>query len=517
MRLRSLPPALDSTLDSALDSVLVAVVAAVVYAVHGFEGTLVRDLGVFTYGGQRVADGVLPYVGIFNTVGPLADAVPGAAIRVGELIGVGPVSAERHLFWVLSVGCCVLVAALGRRVGGSRVVGLLAAALFLTFEDFTHLATNGPREKTVMVLFLLAAMLLLERRRWTAAGACTALATLTWQPALLVAVTAAVTTLLRTPRGEVGRLRAVAGYVLGGAVPTALVVAVYAVQGELHRGLLGFLLVNARYTRQTSVYSAPHFVADVLWEGYGWSLVLVLAGLVAAVGAAVVALIRGPRDARVTLGAAALVGVVWTTTAVNGAPDLFVVLPFAAVGAALALHALLAALAALARRPGWAAPVLAGLTAGVVVLAGVQSAATRQVGLRAQERDVDAVLAAVPDADLMAIDAPQVLALAGRVSPTPFQIFDVGIDGYLEATWPGGLQGFAAWIAARRPTLIVRALDDHQTWPDAMLARHYVLAGCGPQWRWYVSRAAGPAVLDAVREANRQARWGTRRAGAPVG
>ena len=144
-----------------VDAVVVGVVAAIVGALHGFDGRLIPDVGVFTYGGERFSHGVLPYLGVFNTVGPLADAVPGAAIALGRHLGVAPISAERHAFWLLSVACCVLVAAFGRQVSGRRSVGLLAAAILMTFDDFTHLATDGPREKTVMVLFLLAALLLM--------------------------------------------------------------------------------------------------------------------------------------------------------------------------------------------------------------------------------------------------------------------------------------------------------------------------------------------------------------------
>lgn len=501
------PPSRPSSRAVVLDAVLVAVASSVVYLLHGFDGTLNRDLGVFTYGGQRLADaGVLPYTGIFNVVGPLADAVPALAIKIGGLLGVGPISSARHSYLVLSVICCVLVAAYGRQLTGSRAAGLLAAGIFLTFATFTHLASDGPREKTVMVLFLLAALLLLGRRRWAAAGVCTALATLAWQPVLLVGLAAAATTVVTTPRELGPRWRAAAAFVLGGAVPPAVVVVVYAVAGHLSWALQGFLLVNAEYTRQTSLYSAPHFVARILWDGYGWSLPVVLAGLVALVVAGIVAVVRGRRDGVIAAAVAAVVGTVWTTTAVNGPPDLFVVLPFAAVGVAIPAPALIGRAAAGVRRPGLGAPVVLVLAAVAVVVAGVSSVATREHGLLLQQRNVHAVLAAAPGASLLSIDAPEVMAISQRVNPTPYQIFNEGIDGYLQHTWPGGLPGLARWMAEQRPTLIVQGLDGQQTWPRPMLARHYVVAGDGPGWRWYVSRAAGPEVLDAVREANRATR-----------
>ena len=92
--------------------------------------------------------------------------------------------------------CCALLCVLARDAFGSRAAGLLAPAVFLTFERFIELASSGPREKTAMVVFLLAALILTGRRRWAAAGVFTALATLTWQPALFVAVAAVVVAVL---------------------------------------------------------------------------------------------------------------------------------------------------------------------------------------------------------------------------------------------------------------------------------------------------------------------------------
>ena len=49
----------------------------VVYTLRGFHGVLTRDLGVYSYAGQQVADGVPPYLGSLNRAGPLAHVLPG--------------------------------------------------------------------------------------------------------------------------------------------------------------------------------------------------------------------------------------------------------------------------------------------------------------------------------------------------------------------------------------------------------------------------------------------------------
>jgi hypothetical protein len=487
--------------------VLVGLVSAVVYALHGYQGVLDRDLGVFTYGGERFAHGVPPYVGIFNSVGPLADAVPGAAIRVGQLVGVGPVLAERVLFTVLSAACCALLSVLARDTFGSRAAGLVAPAVFLTFRDFLVLASDGPREKTTMVLLLLAALVLVGRRRWLAAGFCAALATLAWQPVLPVAVAAAGVALLALPTG---RLRGAARFAAGGLVPLVVGAGYYLSRGALHTAVEGLVLVNADYTRQPSAFSSPAGTWRIVWEGYSASIWVVLGGLMVLLALAARATRRvvrrraeesRPADpvALAALGTAAAVGVAWTLSAINGAPDLFVLLPFAALGVTGAVEAVGAHLA---RTRRWA--LVAVVTVVATGAATVLSVTTRSHLLEQQRSDIAAVLAAAPPgADLLSINAPEVLALAGQVNPSGLQVFDQTMEHYLDRTRPGGLAGYAAWVARLRPTFVVVGRHYERRWPEPMLASDYWRVGRGTTWTWYLSRTAGPDVLAAVAAANR--------------
>jgi hypothetical protein len=491
---------------TAIDGLTVGLVAVVVCTLHGFDGPLGRDLGVFTYGGEQVASGVPPYAGVFNSVGPLSDALPGLAIWVGRHLGADPVTAERHLYVLLAAGCCVLLAVLARDVLGSRAAGFVAPALLLTFQDFLGLASDGPREKTAMVLLLLAALVLLGRRRWVGAGVCTALATLTWQPALVVAVVAAAVLVLGM---RTGRVRAAVAFVAAGAATTAVFAAWFAATGDLRLAVQGFVVVNAEYTRQPSLLADPGSVGAILWRGYHGSLLLAPAGLLALfvlAARAVPGAVRGEaRELRLAaVGAAALAGTAWTAAVINGAPDLFELLPFAALGLAGAAVRLAAAL-----RPTAARAVVAAVTLVAVTAAGAEAVATRSDVLERERADVAAVVAAAPPgATVLSINTPEVLALAGRANPSRYQVFDRAMDGYLQHTWPGGLAGYARWVARTRPTLIA-CTHGQQSWPDRVLRRDYWYAGRGPAWDWYVSRSAGRATRSAVHAAIRDARRST--------
>ena len=66
---------------------LFAVAATVVFLLHGFGGTLTRDLALYAYSGQQFAEGEPPYVSVLNRAGPLAHIVPGIGAAIARVVG----------------------------------------------------------------------------------------------------------------------------------------------------------------------------------------------------------------------------------------------------------------------------------------------------------------------------------------------------------------------------------------------------------------------------------------------
>jgi hypothetical protein len=474
-----------------LDPAAAGVVALVVYALHGFGSSLGRDQATFVYGGVRFAHGTPPYRGIFNSVGPLGDMVSGLGTRLGWLVGLDDLTGARLVYLVLSAGCVAGVSVLARATLRSRWAGLLAPAVFLTFASFLKLATGGPREKTVMVLTLEIALLLLLRRRWFAAGVLTALATLTWQPAVLATGASALVAILTQPGG---RWRAGAAYVLGGLVPTALLAAYFLAEHTLRLAWWGFVSVNVGYTSQPSIMDSWSLVT----ADYGWSLVLVGIGLVGLVAAAVV---RRDRELAV-LGTGAVVAAVWSSYAINGGADLFVALPFAAVGAAAGVLAV--GRTAASRTTARVAAVVAMVA---VAAASVEAVTTRDHRLPAERHDVRAMLAAVPaSSPVVSVSAPEVLVLAHRRNPSPWQLFDGPISAFLDDHLDGGLAAYADRVARLHPALIAVGNRSTDGWLRPVLDRDYTRVGRGTHWVWYAATSLGHATLRDLRRANRDVR-----------
>ncbi len=296
---------------------VVAAVALLVFAVHGFNGFLSRDLGIYAYAGQRVADGVPPYLGVLNRAGPLAHLLPGVGVVIARTVGMDDVLGLRLLFMVFAVAAVCMTYVVGRNLFRTPWAGLVAAASLTCLGGFIEYAADGPREKTPMVLLVVLSLWAMERRRWLLTGVFISLATLTLQIAFFALMPAAIVAVLVMPRGE--RLRSLVQVAFGGLVPVVVFGLLAAVTGSLSASVNAFLLINARYTvPQPITGDLPEAWASMI-DGYGVTVWVVVLGLAAMIVLGLLAL--RPATWRkddsqpmvAALGIATIVGLVWSS------------------------------------------------------------------------------------------------------------------------------------------------------------------------------------------------------------
>jgi hypothetical protein len=194
------------------------ILATCTFALRGLEVSLMRDNAVYLYSGERFAEGVPPYVSIFDAKGPMTPFLVGGAIMLGKPFGADAVTAARIGFLLLSSGCVATLFLLAQQLFRSRAIGLLASSVFMTFLGFGEHAIEGPRAKTPMVLFEILSLHFMARRCWFWAALCGALAGLVWQPSAIFLI---ATLLLAILQGGAGRERAsaMARAAAGGTLP----------------------------------------------------------------------------------------------------------------------------------------------------------------------------------------------------------------------------------------------------------------------------------------------------------
>lgn len=481
-------------------TIAASAVALVVYLLHGFNGGLTRDLGVYSYAGQQVAEGIPPYGGILNRAGPLAHLIPGIGAFVARTIGADDVLGMRVLLMLISVACIGVAYHLSRDIFGSRLAGLATAAAMLSFQGFIEYATYGPREKTAMVLFLLCALLATVHQRWGTTGFFIALATLTWQPVFLAAMTGAVAAVLLGVRS--GTLKALLRLGVGGLIPTAITVGSYVAIGQLQLFLDDFLLINARYTDQGSMLLHPPEVWQLMVGAYGWSIWVFLVGFVSVLALSVRALAsrttrREPANAAlVGSGVLLVTGTLWSLKAFDGWPDAFFMLPASALG--------IGGLTVLVGRriPGRGAVALTVAWAVAATAMSVSySIGSRDDTLIEQRADVEAVLAALPaKARILSVEAPEPLVLAHQRNYSRLQLFGNGLIDYVDETWPGGSPGYGQWVVDREAALIAYGGRlPLPKWLGPAMSGSYVRVGSSPGWGWYARRTLGRESLDKLR------------------
>ena len=498
-----------------LDPLVLAVglVALTVYSLHGVRGNLTRDVGLYAYAGQQVADGVPPYLGVLNRAGPLAHAIPGLGAALARLVGVDDLLGMRVLFLLIAVLCVCSVYLLARDVLHSRVSGVVAASMFLCLPGFIHHASYGPRDKTAMLLFLVLALWAMSRRRWFTAGVLLGLAALVLQIALFVGGPALAVAVLLGPGTWRGRLASLARVAVGALLILAVAAAYFVAVGAFDEFVQAYALINARYTAANPVTDSWGGDWDKMVKGYKAPLALVVSGVLAVPVFAALALRtrEGRKDPDTAtwagLAAGTIGGILWTMRDFDSWPDAYPLLPLAAVGTAALLRALTARL-----RPRAALAVAAAfvLVTGAAAVIDARDADTR---LDRQRASVRAMLRTLPeDATIISLEASQPLVLSGRTNPFRHQMFPSSLGAYIDDTWPGGLDGFEQDLLDEEAELIAIRRPWRGGWAT-VIRPDYVRVGCAPGWTWYARRDLGPErLLPLQRAGARFCRAGSRSA-----
>lgn len=424
-----------------------------VYGLYGFDGPLYRDYGIYLYGGQRVAEGVPPYAGIFDHKGPLPFMLAGAGVALSGTFGLADVYGARLVFFV--VGCLTVVAVygLGERAFRSRAAGLFAALTFLGFYGFARPVASGPDAKIPVVLFEALSLLFMVQRRWFWAGLCGSLAFLAWQPMGILPLVALILALAQ-PQGERsgGRRDAALRAFAGVATPLAATGAYFWYHGALKELLDGLVLFNFLHVNRGGLPPAlaPSGPIREVLTWYGTMVGPLLLGL-AVIGSLYFSrtLWRHYAPLLLTLPVFAA----WSLLDFQTPEDLYVFLPYAAVG----FGALLASVLGRVEKPQ---PVAALIGAALLAMAVVNTPAVgaRDMpgpSLQAQQRSAEEIRRRFgKDARIVSINAPQVLALLGTENPDPYLFTTEGVDRQIAADVPGGFEGW------------VESLEDHD--PDAI-------------------------------------------------
>ena len=470
--------------------------AALVYSMYGFEGVLLRDYSIYLYSGQRMAEGVPPYVSVFDHKGPVPPMLAGLGVMLSKWFNWDDIYTVRLVFFATACLTVVAVYFLGKNVFRSQVAGLFGALTFLGFYGYAQPATSGPEPKTPMVLFQTLSLSFMSIKRWFWAGFFGSLAFLVWQPMAIFPLVAFVLAVTRPREERYGAaLRALAGIM----IPLVAVVAYFYYEDALGAFIEGLIVFNINYLVRgdTELGSQLGAAAVNVAIPYGTMLVPILVGL-----AVIVRLyfLRRPyqyRFAPILLSFPA--PILWSLQDFQLADDFYVFLPYAAIGFG-------AFVAFVVHRNQVSTPLAVLLG---VVLVGVALANTSEqinagaaytlkgtnVNLRDQREGAVEIKDRLGESTKLAtINSPQVLVLLHRENPNPYLWITAGVDREIDAETQGGFEGWIRELGEFDPDAIVFFGEGQSLLPSAHLTEErkqkllswlnsrYQMQKIGPWW-----------------------------------
>ncbi len=436
------------------------------YSLNGRHGNLFRDDAIFVYSGQQLAQGTPPYVSTFHAKTPLSPILCGLGVLLGRALGTDDLAAVRFVFLFISSLTAVAVYFLAVALFESRLTGVVAALVFVSFWGFGLHAFSGPRPKAPMVLFEALSLFLAARRKWFWSALCGSFAFLVWQP---TAVYAAASVALAATQSESWAQckRNVIRALSGAALPLLLILLFFAVLGGLLDFLADTVIFNLFYLERQHQTFPDRITAvlEAINTGYTMMRIPIFIGFVtlcamypwrlAHNGWSVRRLLRDDPFAAllVTLPAP----VVWSLLDFQRYPDFFVFLPYVAVACAGLLDLTTRAISA----RGWLPPiarrsVLAAVCVTLVVASAFQYTAGRRVDLRVQREWAERIAQiAGPEGTIVSLGVPQVLVLLNRTNPNRHVFLCCGIWNWIGASTPGGFEAWIRQIAEDRPAVIL--------------------------------------------------------------
>jgi hypothetical protein len=487
--------------------------AAFVYGfLYGFDGLLLRDYSIYLYSGQRVAEGIPPYTGVFDHKGPFSPLLAGVGVLLSKELGfLDDVYSVRVLFFLAGSFAVVAIYLLGKSAFGSRAAGIFAALTFLGFYAYAQPAASGPEPKTPMVLFEALSLTFSTNKRWFWGAFFGCLASLVWQPMAIFFLVSFFLAVSRPKEEE--RLNAVLKALAGIALPFIATLAYFYYYGALSDFMDGFFLFNVKYLVRGDQGGWPLSqlggMVAVVSLAYGTMVVPIMVGLINIFRLYFVRPFEY-RYAPLLLSLPA--PLLWSLKDFQLADDFFVFLPYVAVGFGAFLASMVASLGRRRRSEAKKRRLLAMLFG--VLLIGVALANTSEVinanaakELKGTQIDLSQQREGAleiqkrlgggegeEEVKLASIGSPQALVLLEKKNPNPYLWITAGVDNEIEARVAGGFEGWVEGLKEAKPDGILffgegqslmfttHLTSEHAKELNDFLNSYYHVEKIGPWW-----------------------------------
>jgi hypothetical protein len=448
--------------------VLVLILTTFLYGQFGFQGKLNRDDANLLYSSQRMAEGIPPYISIFNHTVPIPPLLGGLGVAISKKMGWNDLYTVRFLFFVIGCLTAVSIYFLGLSLFRSQRIGFIVALVFIQFFPFAQSAISGPQKKVPMVLFEVLALLMTSKKRWFRAGFCGSLAFLTWQAMGIFPI---VTLFLAAISPEKERFQNIFRTTAGVVIPLIFIIFYFYFYGAFWQFLDGAILFNIKYIdRKTTSLFYPIFrLIYVVGFRYNTLLLPILIGLIMIIYLSLRKIPRYfsfrallNRDPFAPLLITFPAPLLWSLIDFQGIPDFFVFIPYISIGFGYFIEVVFQRVkgfflknrshSSCQRAPQF---FLIGLVVVLITLAEVNISLYRNSELDNQKKGaIEIERRFGKEVRFLSIGTPELLVLLHWKNPNPYVFIISGIDRYIHEKTNDGFEGWLKELEVFKPEVI---------------------------------------------------------------
>lgn len=415
------------------------IISLILYLSVGLNAPLQRDPGIYVYSAQRVSEGIPPYKSIFDHKSPGAPLLLGGALKVYRMFSsniLGEILFLRILTIILISLIPVILFLIAKEFLGEKPA-FISALVFITFWGFSYFAAGGPRPKSFMLLFEVLFLYLMIKRNYFWAGFFASAAAIVWQPLILFCLAGLYL--------SIKEKRAMA-FIWGGSILPILTVIYFLYHGALSYLWEGAVVFNLKYLMANSLMTNLYNIKVSLLNNYRNSVPFILLGVFF-----FPFFLLDKKTHKILLYTFPL-PILWSLADFQGAPDLYPLLPYAALGMGYLIKKF-----ELKKVEYYTLIILLILIAFFPI--------EKNNTLKRQYEEVRIIKKRFKGR-IATIGAPHFMALAGIKNPSRYVFILRGIDRKIEKEYSGGIKGWLNFLSRKNPRIIVFGQTKGQHAPE---------------------------------------------------
>jgi hypothetical protein len=451
-----------------------------------FSQLEVGDTAIYDYLAQSILRGQMPYRDAVEMKSPGSVYLSAAAMLIGRLVGINDVIAVRLLCILLTGLFAAVLYLVAESYLQNRRAAIVAFLFPLMVPRFLEMLNSGTQPKSPMMIFGLLTLLCIRKDRPFAAGVCSMLSCICWQPGLLFAGTAFLMfSRYLTSWRDLRVLKLIGGSI----IPLAILAVYFHLRGALWDLWSWTIVFNysvfAPESTRTLAESVGH-ILRVTARTFRSYLVCVVIGVAGGIWMTIdqvrTRLLR--RDATAMYLEALLIPVLvyalFCLVNFQSGPDLIPFFPFIGIGMGwlfVKVSGLLSSSRTMQGRYSRWAGFLTQAAAALMLLAALARGALYRLEgwtFKTQQQKIYEIGSLIgPDDRIYVHGTVEVLVILNRPNANPYIALDGGADLYIASRKPGGFDDVIREIESAKPKLVfisrlrnVRKRAELEKWVD---------------------------------------------------